>query len=113
MHLLNSGDRVLQPGIGNDAMFVVRVGRGRRRQLLNCDVALRHACATHMLENGADVRFIQALLSHADLNSTQIYTQVAIGKLKQVHAATHPARLGQDVAALLTVLADEDDDAAP
>lgn len=58
--------------------------------------ALRHACATHMLENGADVRFIQALLGHADLTSTQIYTRVAIGKLKQIHAATHPARLQHD-----------------
>ena len=57
--------------------------------------ALRHACATHMLENGADVRFIQALLGHADLSRTQIYTQVAIGKLKEIHAATHPAKLAQ------------------
>lgn len=54
---------------------------------------LRHACATHMLENGADVRFIQALLGHADLNSTQIYTRVSIRKLKEIHTATHPARL--------------------
>jgi len=52
---------------------------------------LRHACATHMLENGADIRYIQALLGHADLRSTQIYTQVSISKLKEVHAATHPA----------------------
>jgi len=51
---------------------------------------LRHACATHMLENGADIRYIQALLGHADLRSTQIYTHVSIGKLKEVHAATHP-----------------------
>jgi integrase/recombinase XerD len=55
---------------------------------------LRHACATHMLENGADIRFIQALLGHADLRSTQIYTQVSIVKLREVHAATHPASLG-------------------
>jgi len=54
---------------------------------------LRHACATHMLENGADIRFIQALLGHADLASTQIYTNVSILKLKEIHAATHPARL--------------------
>lgn len=51
---------------------------------------LRHACATHMLDNGADIRFIQMLLGHADLRSTQIYTQVSITKLKEVHAATHP-----------------------
>ncbi|SAK88256.1 site-specific tyrosine recombinase XerD [Caballeronia calidae] len=79
--------------------------------------ALRHACATHMLENGADVRFIQALLGHADLSSTQIYTQVAIGKLKEIHAATHPARLARthddDAAAslLAAIDAEADEDA--
>jgi integrase/recombinase XerD len=51
----------------------------------------RHACATHMLENGADIRFIQSMLGHADLSTTQIYTRVSIGKLAAVHAATHPS----------------------
>ncbi len=60
---------------------------------------LRHACATHMLENGADIRFIQVLLGHADINSTQIYTQVSINKLKEIHAATHPGRLSHRRAA--------------
>lgn len=54
---------------------------------------LRHACATHMLEGGADIRFIQALLGHANLNTTEIYTHVSIEKLKAIHDATHPARL--------------------
>jgi integrase/recombinase XerD len=53
----------------------------------------RVACATHMLENGADIRFIQSLLGHAKLDTTQIYTQVSLAKLKEVHTATHPARL--------------------
>ena len=53
----------------------------------------RHACATHMLEGGCDIRFIQALLGHTDLSSTQIYTHVSIAKLKAIHDATHPARL--------------------
>ena len=53
----------------------------------------RHAMATHMLDNGADTRFIQAMLGHADLATTQIYTHVSIEKLKEIHAATHPARL--------------------
>ena len=54
---------------------------------------LRHACATHMLENGADIRYIQVMLGHAQLTTTEVYTQVSILKLKQVHNATHPARL--------------------
>ena len=49
--------------------------------------------ATHMLENGADIRYIQMILGHVNLSSTQIYTQVTIKKLKQVHAVTHPAKL--------------------
>ena len=53
----------------------------------------RHACATHMLEGGADIRFIQAMLGHANLETTEIYTHVSIDKLKEIHAATHPARL--------------------
>ena len=53
----------------------------------------RHAMATHMLDNGADIRFIQAMLGHANLETTQIYTQVSMTKLKEIHAATHPARL--------------------
>jgi len=46
-----------------------------------------------MLDNGTDVRFIQAFLGHSKLSTTEIYTHVSIEKLKQVHAATHPAKL--------------------
>jgi integrase/recombinase XerD len=56
----------------------------------NCHL-LRHACATHMLENGADVRIIQQLLGHAKLETTQIYTEVSIKLLQETHARTHPA----------------------
>lgn len=55
----------------------------------------RHAMATHMLDNGADTRFIQAMLGHANLQTTQIYTQVSIEKLRQIHEATHPAKLSR------------------
>jgi integrase/recombinase XerD len=54
---------------------------------------LRHACATHMLEGGADIRFIQEMLGHANLQTTEIYTHVSIDKLIAVHSATHPSRL--------------------
>lgn len=50
----------------------------------------RHTMATLMLEGGADIRHIQAMLGHADIGSTQIYAQVAIRQLQRVHAATHP-----------------------
>jgi len=53
----------------------------------------RHTMATLMLENGADIRFIQAMLGHADISTTQIYTQVSIRQLKEIHTATHPARM--------------------
>lgn len=52
---------------------------------------LRHTCATHMLEGGADVRYIQQLLGHANLDTTAIYTQVGIIQLQAVHARCHPA----------------------
>ena len=52
----------------------------------------RHTMATLMLENGADIRYIQAMLGHAKLDTTQIYTQVSIRKLKEIHEATHPAK---------------------
>jgi integrase/recombinase XerD len=50
----------------------------------------RHSMATLMLEGGADTRYIQSILGHASLDTTQIYTQVAITKLKEVHSRTHP-----------------------
>ena len=77
-----------------------RIGDLVRRQLTAAGIEhpgschlFRVACATHMLENGADIRFIQSLLGHAKLDTTQIYTLVSLAKLKEVHKATHPARL--------------------
>ena len=55
----------------------------------------RHSCATHMLENGADIRLIQQLLGHANLDTTSIYTEVAITHLKEVYGRTHPSESGE------------------
>lgn len=54
---------------------------------------LRHTMATLMVEAGCDIRFLQVMLGHASLKTTEIYTQVSIRKLVEVHRATHPAKL--------------------
>ena len=85
---------------------------------------LRHTMATLMHENGADIRHIQAILGHEDIRTTQIYTQVAIRALQQIHAATHPAESHAAVSAaartaaereglLAALAAEEEDDVEP
>jgi integrase/recombinase XerD len=67
--------------------YFQRVGFGGKG---SCHL-LRHTCATHMLEGGADIRYIQQLLGHSNLDTTAIYTQVGIHQLQAVHARCHPA----------------------
>lgn len=94
-------------GIDDQTLFLTRTGEPFNLCWLSNTVAryvdqasigkrggchlFRHTMATLMLEGGADIRYIQAMLGHAELSTTTIYTQVAIRVLKAIHAATHPA----------------------
>jgi integrase/recombinase XerD len=113
-----------EPFSRNHLTFVVkeRIDAAKLGKTGSCHL-FRHTMATLMHENGADIRHIQALLGHEDIKTTQIYTQVAIRTLQQVHAATHPAAMlkhgehpainanNPDAEALFSVLeADAEDD---
>lgn len=96
---------------GDSTLFLTRLGERFNECWLSRTVAqyvdkakinkrgschlFRHTMATLMLENGADIRFIQAMLGHSDLSTTEIYTQVSMKQLKAVHEMTHPAKLSE------------------
>lgn len=101
----------------NDVLFLARDGQGFSPEGLSDHVGriirdsglrergschlLRHTMATQMLEHGAELRWIQAMLGHADISTTQIYTRVSIRALREIHRATHPAECEADNAARL------------
>lgn len=109
-HYLNTvRDRLISP-MDDDCLFITDYGEPYNGGILGSMVKkymkqaievtgschlLRHAMATHMLENGADIRFIQAMLGHDDLKSTQIYTRVSVEKLREIHKATHPSKINE------------------
>jgi len=101
---LKSGREVIAKKRSSPLLFVGAGGRRLTRQRLwqlvgKAGLAsgrhasphmLRHSCATHMVENGADLRTVQTILGHADISTTQIYTHVALDRLKSVYAKHHP-----------------------
>lgn len=82
--------------MSRQAVFLMCKQAGNRVGIDLSPHTLRHSFATHLLENNADLRSVQLLLGHADLNTTQIYTKVTQTRLSKVMAAKHPLALNRE-----------------
>jgi integrase/recombinase XerD len=90
--------------VGDSHVFIARGGRKLTRQRVWQMVGaasaasgrhasphmLRHSCATHMVENGADLRTVQTILGHSDISTTQVYTHLALDRVRSVYQKHHP-----------------------